>query len=153
MLHIYNLVTACFQLVNQWACASVSRFPSSREYFVLSVLFGAALLVAMQFLGDAVVRLMGVPLPGPLLGMVFMLPVLMLLRRVPEGLSIICRYLLGHMPLLFVPLIAGVMTQFGVLGLEWIPFLLSCIVGTAITIVVTALVFRWMMQRTSGKKS
>ncbi|KAA0911961.1 CidA/LrgA family protein [Pusillimonas sp. ANT_WB101] len=107
----------------------------------------------MQFLGDAVVRLMGVPLPGPLLGMVFMLPVLMLLRRVPEGLGTICRYLLGNMPLLFVPLIAGVMTQFGVLGLEWIPFLLSCIVGTAITIVVTALVFRWMMQRTTGKKS
>lgn len=95
---------------------------------------------------------MGLPLPGALLGMVFMLPALALLRHVPDGLATVCRYLLGHMPLLFVPLIAGVMTQFGVLGAEWVPFLLSCVAGTAVTLVVTALVFRWMMQRSGGRK-
>ena len=51
------------------------------------------------------------------------------------------------MMLLFIPTIAGVMLHFDRLSREWLPFVLSCVVGAALTLVATALTFKWMMGR------
>jgi putative effector of murein hydrolase LrgA (UPF0299 family) len=113
----------------------------------MPVLFAIAALFIMQVLGEVLVRLTSLPLPGPLAGMLLMLAALIFHGRVPAGLRDTCHHVLKHLMLLFIPLVAGIMLHFGPLASEWIPFLLACIGGVALTIVATALSFRWMLRR------
>ena len=54
--------------------------------------------------------------------------------------------------LLFIPIVAGVMLHFERIASEWLPFLASGIGGAVLTLLVTAAVFRWLLQR-SGQKT
>ncbi len=49
------------------------------------------------------------------------------------------------MMLLFIPAVAGVMMHFGRVADEWKPFLIACVVGAAVTMVVTALTLRLLL--------
>ncbi|MDS1141419.1 CidA/LrgA family protein [Pusillimonas sp. SM2304] len=113
----------------------------------MPVLFAVTVLFIMQLAGEVLARLTGLPLPGPLIGMLLMLAALMAHGRVPSGLRDTCHHMLKHLMLLFIPPVAGIMLYFGPLEREWIPFLLACIAGVALTLVVTALTFRWMLRR------
>lgn len=116
----------------------------------MPVLSAIAVLFAMQILGVALARLTGVPLPGPLIGMLLLLGALMAYGRVPQGMRDTCHHVLKHLMLLFIPPTAGIMLYFGPLEREWIPFLLACIVAAALAILVTGLTLRWMLKR-SGR--
>jgi putative effector of murein hydrolase LrgA (UPF0299 family) len=113
----------------------------------MPVLLAIAVLFLMQIVGEALVRLTGLPMPGPLIGMLLMLATLMAYGRVPAGLRDACHHMLKHLMLLFIPAVAGIMVYFGTMEGEWIPFLLACVAGVALTIVVTALTFKWMLKR------
>jgi len=106
-----------------------------------------AALVALQMAGDALVRALGIPVPGPLVGMVALLGVLIGLGRVPAGLRASSAPLLRHLMLLFIPAVAGVMLHGGRVAAEWLPFIAACVVGTALTFAVTALTLRAMLRR------
>jgi holin-like protein len=113
----------------------------------MPVLLAIAVLFLMQIAGEALARLSGLPMPGPLIGMLLMLAALMIYGRVPAGLRDACHHMLKHLMLLFIPAVAGIMVYFGTMEREWIPFLVACIAGVALTIAVTALTFRWMLKR------
>ena len=119
----------------------------------MPILFAVTLLFLMQAAGEVIARLTGLPLPGPLIGMLLMLVGLIFYGRVPEGLLGTCQHLLKHLMLLFVPFVAGVMLYFKPLEREWIPFLLACIGGAALTIIVTALTLRCMIRLTGKDES
>ncbi|MEB2400888.1 MAG: CidA/LrgA family protein [Alcaligenaceae bacterium] len=119
----------------------------------MPVLLAVLSLFFMQIAGEALVRLAGLPLPGPLAGMLLMLCALMAYGKVPEGLLHTCRHLLRHLMLLFIPAVAGIISYFGTLQREWVPFLAACILGVALTIVVTATTLRWMLRRGKGPDS
>src|SRR3546814_12698514 len=104
----------------------------------MPILFAITILFMMQAAGEVLARLTGLPLPGPLIGMLLMLAALMAYGRVPAGLRDTCHHVPRHLMLFFVPLVAGIMMYFGPLEREWIPFLLACIGGVALTIIVTA---------------
>src|SRR5690606_9796565 len=118
----------------------------------MPILFAVTVLFIMQAAGEFLARLTGLPLPGPLIGMLLMLAALMAYGKVPAGLRDTCHHVLKHLMLLFVPLVAGIMVYFGPLEREWIPFLLACIVGVALTIIVTVATLRWMIRITGRKE-
>lgn len=117
----------------------------------MPVLYAIAVLFIMQLLGETLVRLTGLPLPGPLAGLVLLFIVLAVRGSVPKGLFNTADHLLRHLMLLFIPPVAGVMLHFDRIAQEWLPFLIACVVGAAITIAVTALTFQWMLRRASKK--
>lgn len=57
---------------------------------------------------------------------------LLFYKRLPKPLEDTAQVLLQNMMLLFIPVIAGVMLEFG-LRREWLPFVLACVAGAAIT--------------------
>lgn len=114
---------------------------------LMPVLVAIAALFAMQLLGELLVRFAGLPLPSPLVGMLLLLGALMVLGRIPNALRLVCRHMLAHMMLLFIPAIAGIMVLFGPLGWEWPAFLLACVGGAAFSLAVTACTLRWMLKR------
>ena len=110
------------------------------------MLYAITALFAFQLLGELLVGLLGLPLPGALAGMLLLLAALLALGHVPEALDQVSSGLLRNMMLLFIPAIAGVMLHFDRIAREWLPFLVAGIVGAAITLVVTAWTLRWLLR-------
>lgn len=106
---------------------------------------GITLLLVYQLAGEIIVRLLGVSIPGPVLGMVMLFVTMMIRGRAPESVERASTALLSHLSLLFVPAGVGMMTHFGRIAQEWVPITFALLLSTVITMVATALI----MQQTS----
>lgn len=106
-----------------------------------------AVLLVLQLVGELLVQSLGLPLPGPLIGMLLLFGLLVWRGGVPEPLRKLGEVLLQNMMLLFIPAVAGVMMLFDRVAQEWLPFFVACIGGAAITLAVTALVLQALLRR------
>jgi holin-like protein len=98
------------------------------------------LLLVCQSIGEAVVRLAGLPVPGPVLGMLLLFAWLVRKGEVPEPLARTAGGLLEHLSLLFVPAGTGVVLYLDLIAAEWTAIAAALVVSTLATIVVTAFV-------------
>lgn len=114
------------------------------------MIYAIAILFVFQLIGEVAVQALGLPLPGPLLGMLVLFAALLGYGRVPDALSRTAGTMLQHMMLLFIPAVTGVMMHFGRVASEWQPFLAACVAGAGVTLVVTALTLRWMLRLQKG---
>lgn len=103
-------------------------------------------LLLCQLIGEAVVRLAGLPIPGPVLGLVLLLAILALRHGVPGTLESTAGGLLKHFSLLFVPAGVGVLQHLPRIEAEWLAIAAALLVSSAATIVVTAAVMRGMIR-------
>ena len=113
-------------------------------------------ILLCQLLGEVVARGFGWPLPGPVLGMLFLLVFLGLrdriATRVPElgkTLDSTGKGLLAHLSLLFIPASVGVIQRLDVLAEYGIGLAVALVVSTFVTLVVTVVTFV-MVSRLSG---
>lgn len=109
------------------------------------------LILGFQLIGEFAVTTIGVPFPGPVVGMVLLFIFLLIRGAVPEQLGQVSGALLNNLSLLFVPAGVGVMAHFEILGADAWPLSIALIVSTLLTIAVTALVMAWLNKRTLGK--
>ncbi len=111
----------------------------------MEALRGLAWLLLLQSAGELIARGLKLPLPGPVLGLLLMLPALY--WPVVRGPVAACAgFLLQHLSLLFVPVGVGVMTHLGLIGPYGLRMLLVLVVSTWIGLIVTALVLRALYQ-------
>jgi putative effector of murein hydrolase LrgA (UPF0299 family) len=103
-------------------------------------------LLLCQLIGEAVVRLTHLPVPGPVLGLVLMLAFLALRKHIPASLETTAGGLLKHLSLLFVPAGVGVLQHLARIQAEWLALATALLVSSVATIVVTAVVMRAMMR-------
>lgn len=96
------------------------------------------LILVCQLVGEALVVWSGLPVPGPVVGMVILFTGLLIKGGLPDGLANVSDVLLTHLSLLFVPAGVGVMLHIGLLGDEWIAISTALVLSTLITIAVTA---------------
>ncbi|OGB00658.1 MAG: murein hydrolase transporter LrgA [Burkholderiales bacterium RIFCSPHIGHO2_12_FULL_69_20] len=110
----------------------------------MTLLHGLALLLLCQSAGEAAARLLHLPLPGPVLGM---LALVALLRwpplRAPAGQA--ADALLAHLSLLFVPVGVGVMTHLALISQHGLRMAVALLLSTWIGLAVTALVLRALL--------
>ena len=98
------------------------------------------LILCCQLVGELIVVGTGLPLPGPVVGMLLLFAGLLICGKVPERLGQVTGALMEHLSLLFVPAGVGVMTHLSLLENQWLPISLSLVVSTLLTIAVTGLV-------------
>lgn len=103
---------------------------------------GLLALLACQLAGTVLVRLAGLPLPGPVVGMALLLVVLWGRGAVPRPVGEVAGVLLRHLSLLFVPAGVGILAHAGLLRAEALPLVAGLVGSTLLTLGVTALVFR-----------
>ncbi|MGM0520550.1 MAG: CidA/LrgA family protein [Pseudomonadota bacterium] len=103
---------------------------------------GFLILLLCQLTGEWLMVWLGIPVPGPVAGMILLLIGLVLYGRVPEYLRMPAEGLIRHLSLLFVPAGVGLMVFADVLAQQWLAILLSLLLSTFITLIVTA----WMLQ-------
>lgn len=113
----------------------------------MTMLQGLALLLLCQSVGEAAARLLHLPLPGPVLGMLALVALLAWQPlRAPAGQA--ADALLAHLSLLFVPVGVGVVTHLALVSEYGLRMLLAIVLSTWIGLAVTALVLRALSRRT-----
>lgn len=98
-------------------------------------------LLACQLAGEAVVRVLHLPLPGPVIGMLLMLGLLAAAPRFAEFIRPTAQGILGHLSLLFVPAGVGVVGHVSTLGPAAAALLVAVVASTVLAIVAGALTF------------
>lgn len=105
------------------------------------------MLLACQLAGEVLARLIGLPVPGPVVGMLILFVGLMLHGSIPASLGATAQGLLRHLSLLFVPAGVGVMMYLPLVAEEWLPISAALIASTLLTIAVTGRVMRALTPR------
>jgi holin-like protein len=123
------------------------------------MLHAILILLGCQLLGEVVARGLGLPVPGPVIGMALLFTALQLRARLrPEAaevgtlpLGAVAAFLLANLSLLFVPAGTGIIRQTAVLTAHGPGLIIALIGSTALTLIVTALVFVAVARRTDAK--
>ncbi len=114
------------------------------------MLLSLGLILLCQLIGEAIAHGAELPVPGPVLGLV--LCVLLLLARdrlrwcMPRELQDgtfehTGHGILGHLSMLFIPAGVGVIQRLDVLSVNAVPIVVAVVVSTLLGLAVTALVF------------
>lgn len=100
------------------------------------------ILLIFQTMGEGLVYLLDLPVPGPVIGMLLLLAYLIISKTTAAKLAPSSSQLLSHMALLFVPAGVGISVHAHRLADEWLPIMVALIISTVVSIVVTALVIQ-----------
>jgi putative effector of murein hydrolase LrgA (UPF0299 family) len=107
------------------------------------------LLLLCQLAGEAAARVAGLPVPGPVLGLVLLAAIFAWRGGVPDTVAGTATGLLQHLLLLYVPAGVGVMAHVARVEAEALALVVAILASTAATLAVTAAVFR-LVSRWSG---
>jgi holin-like protein len=109
-----------------------------------------SLILLCQLAGEVIVRGLALPLPGPVVGLLFLLLLLLardrfsVLARGPlqqDGVENASRGLLAHLSLLFVPAGVGVMQKLDVVADHGIAIAAVLAISVVVTLLVTVATF------------
>lgn len=103
-------------------------------------------LLGFQLVGEVLVRAVGAPIPGPVVGMLLLFLAIRWRGRAPEALQRASRGLLGNLSLLFVPAGVGVIVHLQLLAADWWRLLIAIVASTLITLLATALVMQGLIR-------
>jgi len=112
----------------------------------IQALRGFAWLLALQAAGELAVKQFGLTLPGPVLGMIFLLFALRW-ASVQTAVAGCAEFLLAHLSLLFVPVGVGVMTHLGIFSDFGWRIAVVLVLSTWVGLSVTALVLRGIQRQ------
>jgi holin-like protein len=111
------------------------------------LLLSFAILLLFQCLGEGLVFLFGLPVPGPVTGMLLLLAALLAFPRLHDTVEEGARELLRHLSLLFVPAGVGIITTAAAGSGHWLAIAAGVVVSTIATLAVTGLVLQAMLPR------
>ena len=103
--------------------------------------------------GEAIARITGLPVPGPVLGLLLLLGWLTVRGRRGRGAPAaapVADGLLRVLPLLFVPAGVGVVAFLPLLREQWLPALVGLVVPLVASLAVTGLVTAALLRRRAG---
>jgi putative effector of murein hydrolase LrgA (UPF0299 family) len=106
------------------------------------LLLALAVLLVFQCLGEGLVFLFRVPVPGPVAGMLLLLAALVAFPRLRVTVEAGANELLKHLSLLFVPAGVGIIVAAASGNGHWLAICVAVVGSTILTLGVTALVLQ-----------
>ena len=125
------------------------------------MLIGFFALLLCQLLGEAMAHGAGLPVPGPVIGIVLMIGALAVRARwtgrdvaAPDApVSLAADGLLRHLGLLFVPAGAGIVQSLPMMLSHGVAVVVALVGSTLLTLVATVAVFRLVSRATEGRRT
>lgn len=109
------------------------------------------ILLLCQLAGEALVRLFGLAVPGPVIGMVLLFAGLAIGGGASAALADTAGGILKNLSLLFVPAAVGIIQHAGRIRAEWLAIAVALIVSTLLTMAVAAAAFRLTVRLVAGE--
>lgn len=102
------------------------------------------IILCCQLFGELLTTFSGLPMPGPVVGMVILFAGLVVRGSIPDELTAVSNTLLENLSLLFVPAGVGIMLHIAVIERDWLPISVSLVVSSMIGVAVTGLTMSWL---------
>ena len=103
-----------------------------------------AILLGCQLAGEIIVRLLGLPVPGPVVGAALLCVALLVRRSVDPAMDTTARTILSNLSLLFVPAAVGVVEHREIFLQYGVSLIAALVFSTVMALCAAALVFRWV---------
>jgi holin-like protein len=123
------------------------------------MLFGFFVLLACQLAGEVIARGLGLPIPGPVIGIVLLLILLALQARFKSVKSAetgpvakAADGLLAYLGLVFIPAGVGISQHYQLVFDNGLPLAASLVISTVLTLIVTMAVFRGVSRLVSREE-
>jgi len=100
------------------------------------------ILLLFQCLGEGIVFLLHLPLPGPVAGMLLLMAALVIWPSLQQRIEEAANMLLSHLSLLFVPAGVGIIATAGSGSGHWLAIGVSLVASTVLAMAVTGLILR-----------
>jgi len=112
----------------------------------MEALRGFALLLLLQACGEGLAHLLRIPVPGPVIGLILLLP---LVHWLPlrDSVAAAANVLLANLSLFFVPAGVGVISYLGVMSTYGLRLLAVVLLSTWIGLATTALLLNALLAR------
>lgn len=101
---------------------------------------GLSLLFGLSALGNSIVDVLALKVPGSVIGMVLLLLLLMTKIIRVEWIEDSAGFLTKHLAFFFIPIAVGLMSYRSLLKAEGIPLFLALLISMTIGLVVTAII-------------
>lgn len=98
------------------------------------------LLILLQLIGESIVQVSGLPVPGAIIGLVLLYAILVWRGEISDEMSQTSGFLLQNLGALFVPAGVGVIAYLPMIATQWWVILLVLLVSVCATVAVTGLV-------------
>ncbi|MBU2957054.1 CidA/LrgA family protein [Paracoccus sp. 1_MG-2023] len=109
---------------------------------------GLAIILCFQLVGEVATRALGLPVPGPVLGMILMVVAGMIRPALITRIRPVAQGLLANLSLFFVPAGVGVVAHVALIREQGIALALAITLSTLLAIGIGALVFQWVSRLT-----
>jgi holin-like protein len=117
------------------------------------MLEGLTILIFLQFAGEIIAGVTRLPIPGPVIGLGLLAGFALWRGAMPEPIVIAGDAILRHLSLLFVPAGVGLIAFGDRLLAEGTRLIILLVVSTAITMAVTAFVFRFLARKGDAEET
>ena len=104
------------------------------------------LLLFYQLIGEIIARTLGLPVPGPVVGMLLLFATLLFRGSAPALLQTTAQGLLAFLSLLFVPAGVGITLYIDQIQNQWLAITGALLISTVLTIAVAALTLRGLQR-------
>jgi holin-like protein len=98
------------------------------------------LLILLQLIGESIVQVSGLPVPGAIIGLILLYAILIWRGEISDEMSRTSSFLLQNLGVLFVPAGVGVIAYLPMIATQWWIILLVLFVSVCTTVAVTGLV-------------
>ena len=97
------------------------------------------LILSIYFAGEIISKLLNLPVPGNIIGMILLFLLLNSKILKVEKIETLSNFFLDHLAFFFIPASVGLMTSFGALKGSILKIVILCILTTIIVLSATAL--------------
>ena len=111
----------------------------------------AAVVLFVLLSGDVIADAFSLPVPGAALGLMVLTTAFAVRGGPDRGSEELFDFAAPYFPLFFVPAAVGVVASLDVLSVAWAYLLAAIVAGTALTLLVTGLVFQVLLRRVAGE--
>ncbi|MBD7912211.1 MULTISPECIES: CidA/LrgA family protein [Clostridium] len=107
----------------------------------------AIIILGIYLIGEIISRVLSLPVPGNILGMIILLLLLCTKVIKTEQIETTTNFLLDHLAFFFIPAGVGLMTSFGIIKDTWFKLIIVCVITTIIIIASTGLMVQFISRR------
>ncbi|MCX8677733.1 MULTISPECIES: CidA/LrgA family protein [unclassified Apibacter] len=100
------------------------------------------IILLLYFIGELIVFILQIKIPGSILGMLLLLVSLQLNIIKVEDIKEVATFFLNNMLILFIPLGVGLASQWDLISKEWLAIIISIILSTFIVLLTVSLLIR-----------